>query len=165
MAATCPNKKSVQWKQVMRRANGNEDVALEIWIEEGYAENPDLNVPEVNEEAEDLKKAEEVTPEDAADNLEALVDKTVLYLEKRKQALGRMKFKSQKEQRRQRNRLSKLSKNIRDAEGVKSITLFIDEAYKQSLQQKTRMKEFQSKIRSEDVERKDLIADLVVLND
>jgi hypothetical protein len=165
MAATCPNKKSVQWKQVMRRANGNEDVALEIWIEEGYAENPDLNVPEVNEEAEDLKKAEEITPEDAADNLEALVDKTVLYLEKRKQALGRMKFKSQKEQRRQRNRLSKLSKNIRDAEGVKSITLFIDEAYKQSLQQKTRMKEFQSKIRSEDAERKDLIADLVVLND
>ena len=38
----------------MRKANVNEDMALEIWIEEGYAENPDLNIEEVSEDVEGI---------------------------------------------------------------------------------------------------------------
>ena len=58
----CPNRASQEWKDVYQRvvnANPalNEDElykkALEIWEEEGYADNPNLNDPEETEEAED----------------------------------------------------------------------------------------------------------------
>ena len=165
MAATCPNKKSVQWKQVMRKANGNEDMALEIWIEEGYAENPDLNIEEVSEDVEDLQEAEEVSAEEKADDIESLADRTVLYLRKRIDTIQKTKTKSQKEQRRQTNRLRRLIKNIEAAEGVKSITMFVDEAYKQSLQSKKLMKEFTAKATDPDSNRKDLLNELMALND
>ena len=165
MAATCPNKKSVQWKQVMRKANGNEDMALEIWIEEGYAENPDLNIEEVSKDVEDIQEAEEVSAEEKADDIEALADRTILYLRTRIDAIQKTKTKSQKEQTRQTNRLRRLIKNIEAAEGVKSITMFVDEAYKQSLQSKKLMKEFTVKATDPDSNRKDLLNELMALND
>ena len=165
MAATCPNKNSPQWKAVLKRAQGNEDLALEIWIEEGYSENPDLNVKEQSEEAIEAEKVDEITPKESGDSLQNLVDKTVLYLRNRSRALSKMKFKNKKDQDRQYNRLKALRENIEEAEGVKSITLFIDEAYKQSLQQKSLMKEFTINAQKEDAQRKDLLNDLIVLND
>ena len=165
MAATCPNKKSLQWKQTMRKANGNEDLALEIWIDEGYSENPDLNTEEKSEEVEEGIQAEEITPDYTEDDIQALSDRTILYLRKRIETLQKQKGRSQKEQSRITNRLRRLIKNIEDAEGVKSITMFIDEAHRQALQSKSAFKEFGKKVRDPDANRKDLLNELMALND
>ena len=41
--ASCPIKNTREWKALMRETKDNEQRALELWVERGFAENPNLN--------------------------------------------------------------------------------------------------------------------------
>ena len=45
--------------------------------------NPDLNIEEKSEEVEEGIQAEEITPDYTEDDIQALSDRTILYLRKR----------------------------------------------------------------------------------
>jgi hypothetical protein len=56
---SCPRKTSREWQSVLARANGNEDEAMRIWVEEEFDLDPTLNsIPVSEENFEEKRKME-----------------------------------------------------------------------------------------------------------
>ena len=41
--ATCPNKNSKEWKEILSEAQNNEQIAMDLWIKKGFNQQEDLN--------------------------------------------------------------------------------------------------------------------------
>ena len=62
----CANKNSDEWKQLLADANGDEDKAMELWIEKGYHKDANLNT-----ESDDIKVDE--GPKDPTSHMAGLI--------------------------------------------------------------------------------------------
>ena len=122
--ASCPIKNSIEWKRIMKQAQQNEQRALELWVEEGFAENPDLNEDVESEDEQDAKKADQTQPVVDEEGIEKLMNNLILQLNTRIDIIQKQKSTNEDERLRKLNKLRALLKNIQAAEGVKSILLF-----------------------------------------
>ena len=163
--ASCPIKNSIEWKRIMKQAQQNEQRALELWVEEGFAENPDLNEDVESEDEQDAKKADQTQPVVDEEGIEKLMNNLILQLNTRIDIIQKQKSTNEDERLRKLNKLRALLKNIQAAEGVKSILLFIDDAYNVSLQLKKRMKNFLKESKEPNPDRKKLVRDLININE
>jgi len=131
---SCPNESSQEWKDILAKANGNRKRAHELWEESPFRGEDDLNMEIDDENFEDFQ---ETIPESAEEEentkLKGLTDRIVLYLEKQIQMINNKKIKNSELKKK---RLRALTENIKAAEGVQSINLFIDDAYNKSKQAK-----------------------------
>jgi len=156
--ATCPNKNSKEWKEILSEAQNNEQIAMDLWIKKGFNQQEDLN--------EDAKEGdltnEEIEALQELDPMQRLAQKTKVYLQKRINILSNQKVKDVD---RKTNRLKELLQNMKAVEEVESINLFIEEAYKMSQQLKQRTKQFLIDVKKEDVDRKELIEALTNINE
>lgn len=160
----CPNRASQEWKDVYQRvvdANPtlNEDElykkALEIWEDEGYADNPNINDPEETEQAED-QTDDELKEGEFGD----AVKKIKYFLDRKLNDLKRTKVKNQTAYKKQ---LEDLKENMSALEGVDSINMFVNDAYERSLALKKRLANLLAK--KDRKEPKELLDELVTLND
>ena len=162
--ASCPIKNTREWKALMRETKDNEQRALELWVERGFAENPNLNEDSESEEAEAGEKSDEEKVVDK-ESAQALMDKVILQLRTRIDVIRKQKGVSEDEQKRKRKKIEALLENMQAAEEVKSISLFIDDAYNVSLQLKKRMKKFLKEVRDPESDKKEMIRTLTSIND
>ena len=125
----CPIKTSKEWQDVLARANGNEEEALNIWSKEGFEENPKLNeYPEV-----ELKPNEEEQKDrfsKVLDDVRVILNKQ--YAELKKQKVANQTYKQ--------NRLNRLKKEIETLEGADAINAFIDDVFVQANNAKNKLK-------------------------
>mgnify|MGYP001193981837 CR=1 FL=1 len=40
--ATCPNKNSKEWKEILSEAQNNEQIAMDLWIKKGFNQQEEL---------------------------------------------------------------------------------------------------------------------------
>ena len=59
---TCPIKTSQEYQYILKEANGNEERALELWVERGYSYDSTLN------EYADVEESKDVDPEDTRED-------------------------------------------------------------------------------------------------
>lgn len=132
---SCPNESSQEWKDLLAEVNGNRRRALELWEERGFKDNDDLNIEVDDENFEDIQETipEPVEEEDNS-KLKRLTDRIVLYLEKQLVILKNKKIKNADLKKK---RLRALTENVKAAQGVESINLFIEDAYSKSKQAKS----------------------------
>jgi hypothetical protein len=160
----CPNRASQEWKDVYQRvvdANPgiNEDElykkALEIWEDEGYADNPNINDPEETEETEEQSDDELKDGEfgEALKKLRYFVDRQL-------NDLKRIKSKDTATKKQQ---YEELRENMKAVEGVESINMFVNDAYARSVRAKKRLANLLSIKDRKDP--KELLDALVSLND
>jgi len=133
---SCPNESSQEWKDILAEVNGNRKRALELWEEKEKLRNDD----DLNEEIDDenFEDFQETIPdpieEEDDTKLKRLTDRIVLYLEKQMVIL---KNKQVKNADLKKKRLKALTENVKAAQGVESINLFIEDAYMKSKQAKS----------------------------
>lgn len=160
----CPNRASQEWKDVYQRvvdANPgiNEDElykkALEIWEDEGYADNPYLNDPEETEEA-----AEQTDDELKEGEFGDAVKKIRYFIDRKLNDLKRVKIKDKTLVE---NQYKALKENLNALDGVESINMFVNDAYQKSLRAKKRLANLLAKKDKKDP--KELLDELVSLND
>lgn len=161
----CPIESSKEWKDTLKKANGNRERALEMWYNDPeLGEDPSLNeeVDDENFENERQGKVESEDEEDLQDPMSKLVQKVQLYLAKQIDELSRRKIKNQKEIM---NKYSRLLDEIKTVQGLDSILLFINDAYIKSVQAEKRFSGLQNKINQKKISRQDAIDELVAIND
>jgi hypothetical protein len=124
---SCPIKSSKEYQDILAQANNNEEEALRLWNEnEKLRDNPDLN-----------EFTEEEPVEEESSPFKELIDKVILFLTKQ---LSDLKRKKLVDQTAKEKGLAELIANIKAAEGVQSINIFIDDAIKLSRQAHSRFK-------------------------
>jgi len=129
--ATCPNRNSPEWKQVMRESQGNVKLAMEKWVQRGYNNRESLNEQVTNEENLTDKEKEMLMDEQGErlskkTPLEQLSQKTKVHIKKRKELLIKVKTKNKEEQK---QTLLELEETIKALDEVDTISEFIKEAY------------------------------------
>jgi len=132
--ATCPNKNSKEWKEVMLLAQNNEKLAMEMWVNKGYADKVSLNKEdtsglsqkEINNLEKDQEEKEEIIEKT---DLQALAERTKMHLRRRIKALGKVKIK---DARARKSKLQKLLKNMEALDELESINEFIIESYEKT---------------------------------
>jgi len=130
----CPNKDSEDWKRLLAEANGNESAAFEAWLlEQDLLDDGTPDTLTFSDETEDFAEEAEAakTDEEESDprDFGNLVDSVILYLEKQYATLQN-KVITNKEYKKK--KLRDLIEEVKVAEGVKSIYLFVDDAYEKS---------------------------------
>jgi hypothetical protein len=165
----CPNRNSREWQWCYQRALKTsgltskeeiEDRAKEIWVEEGYSDNDDLNEYESDKDAEDLFDAEENTAPKPTQDLSALTQRVKIFLAKQIEILNKKKIENQKYKQK---KLKDLQSTIETAEGVESIAIFIGDAYAKALQVKKR---FGALLANKDkMDYKEMLSELTAIND
>ena len=154
MPLNCPIKTSKEWLDIMSRANGDEELAYQMWEAEGYANNEDLNELEEQEVLATENLGEE-DPNDLTDIMKGIKQ----YLLKQLNDLKKRKIKNQKA------RIAKYRRiydEIKTAEGVDSINLFVSDAYSKFKQAEKRLTALLS---DPNVDKKVLIDELTTIND
>ena len=91
MPLNCPIKTSKEWQDIFARANGDEDLAYQMWEAEGYANNEDLNELEEQEVLATESLGEE-DPNELTDIMKGIKQ----YLLKQLNDLRKRKIKNQK---------------------------------------------------------------------
>ena len=154
MPLNCPIKTSDEWKSVLARANGDEDLAYQIWEAEGYADNEELN---------ELEEPEVVTTEEIGEEtpneLSGLMKSVKQYLLKQMNDLKRRKIKNQKAVM---AKYRRIYNEIKAAEGVESINLFVTDAYSKFKQAEKRLSAI---LAQPSTDKKELIDELTTIND
>ena len=112
----CANKNSDEWKQLLADANGDEDKAMELWIEKGYHKDANLNT-----ESDDIKVDE--GPKDPTSHMAGLI-KTLIETK-----LKSLKERKVHDQTRIENEYKRLQAAIEGDNGVKTISIFIEDVY------------------------------------
>ena len=152
---TCPIKTSQEYQDILKEANGNEERALELWIERGYNYDADLN------EYKETEPSTEIDPEDARDDkLSSLVDKMRLYVSKEIKMFEGRKVKDQEVFKKKKE---KLLETLKALDGVDSINMFVKDAYEQAQHAKKRFDLILSNIGTED--NKDILNELSSINE
>lgn len=130
----CPNKDSEDWKRLLAEANGNEQAAFEAWLlEQDLLDDGTPDTLTFSDETEDFaEEAEAVTKEEEETDprdFGKLVDSVILYLEKQYATLQNKVITNKEYKKKE---LRKRIEEVKAAEGVKSIYLFVDDAYEKS---------------------------------
>lgn len=132
--ATCPNKNSKEWKEVMLLAQNNEKLAMEMWVKKGYADKVSLNKEDTSglsqKEIDNLEKDQEEKEElIQKTDLQTLAERTKMHLRRRIKALEKVKIK---DARTRKSKLQKLLKNMEALNEIESINEFIIESYEKT---------------------------------
>lgn len=164
--ATCPNRNSTEWKQVMRESQGNVKLAMEKWVQRGYNNRESLNEQVTNEENLTDKEKEMLMDEQGErlskkTPLEQLVQKTKVHIKKRIELLSKVKVKDTQKKR---EKFQELEETMKAADEVESISEFITEAYKISESLVQSMEGILNDL-AENPKRPDLVQRLAVIND
>ncbi len=164
--ATCPNRNSPEWKQVMRESQGNVKLAMEKWVQRGYNNRESLNEQVTNEENLTDKEKEMLMDEQGErlskkTPLDQLVQKTKVHIKRRIELLSKVKVKDSQKKREQ---LQTLSDNIKALDEVESISEFINEAYDISNTLVLNMEGILNDL-AENPKRPDLVQRLAIIND
>lgn len=154
MPLNCPIKTSDEWKSVLARANGDEDLAYQIWEAEGFADNESLNELEEPE----VKVTEEIG-EETPNELSGLMKSVKQYLLKQLNDLKKRKIKNQKAVV---AKYRRIYNEIKAAEGVESINLFVADAYDKFRQAEKRLT---AVLAQPTTDKKELIDELTTIND
>ena len=154
MPLNCPIKTSDEWKSVLARANGDEDLAYQIWEAEGFAANEDLN----EFEEQDVVETEELG-EETPNELSGLMKNVKQYLLKQLNELKKRKIKNQKAVT---AKYRRIYNDIKTAEGVESINLFVADAYDKFKQAEKRLTAL---LAQPSPDKKELLDDLTTIND
>jgi hypothetical protein len=154
MPLNCPIKTSKEWLDIMSRANGDEELAYQMWEAEGYGANEELN------ELEEKKvfSTEEIGEEDP-NELTDIIKGVKQYLLKQLNDLKKRKIKNQKAVI---AKYRRIYDNIKTAEGVESINLFVSDAYTKFKQAEKRLTAL---LADSNVDKKVLIDELTTIND
>ena len=111
--ATCPNKNTKEWREVMSLAQNNEALARELWVKKGYADVVSLNTSDNSglskKEIKDLEKDQAEKAEFKTD-LQILMERTKVHLIRKINALQNVKVK---DARIQKASLEKISAELR----------------------------------------------------
>ena len=154
MPLNCPIKTSDEWKSVLARANGDEELAYQMWEAEGYADNEELNELEEPETV----VTEEVS-EETPNELSGLMKSVKQYLLKQMNDLKNRKIKNQKAVM---AKYRRIYNEIKTAEGVESINLFVTDAYNKFKQAEKRLTAL---LADTNIDKKELIDELTTIND
>jgi hypothetical protein len=154
MPLNCPIKTSKEWQDIFARANGDEDLAYQMWENEGYGANEDLNEFEEPEAAE----TEELGGEES-NELSGLMKNVKQYLLKQMDELKKRKIKNQKAVV---AKYRRIYNDIKTAEGIDSINLFVTDAYDKFKQAEKRLTAL---LAQPSVDKKELLDDLTTIND
>lgn len=165
----CPNKNSREWQWCYNKAlrtpglSSEEEIenkAKEIWVQEGYEENDDLHDYTSDKEFDDdFNEIGEETTKPVKD-LSELVQRVKIYLAKQIEIVNKRKIENQKYKKK---KLKDLQAAINAAEGVESIALFVDDAYKKAKQIKKRFGALLSN--KDSMDHKDVLKELTAIND
>ena len=161
----CPIKSSKEWKDTLKKHNGNIDRALEAWYNDPeLGDDPSLNetVDEENFEKERLGNIDQEEDETELDPMTKLVKKVELYLSKQIDELGRRKLKNQEVITK---RYNDLLEEITTVQGIDSILIFINDAYNNAQRVEKRFNKLQNKINKKEISRQDAIDELIAIND
>jgi hypothetical protein len=130
--ATCPNKNSREWKEVLAAAQNNEKLAMELWVKRGYVDRVSLNQEDTSglsqEEIKNLEKDQQEKEEEKTD-LQILVERSKVHLRRRIKYLTSVIVK---DRRVQSGELKKVIDNMEAVDEIESINEFIMEAYAKS---------------------------------
>jgi hypothetical protein len=154
MPLNCPIKTSKEWQDIFARANGDEDLAYQMWEAEGYGANEDLNELEEKEVLATENLGEE-DPNELTDIMKGIKQ----YLLKQLNDLRKRKIKNQKAVL---AKYRRIYDEIKTAEGVESINLFVSDAYTKFKQAEKRLTALLS---DKTVDKKILIDELTTIND
>jgi hypothetical protein len=151
---TCPIKTSQEYQDILKEANGNEERALELWVERGYSYDSTLN------EYADVEESKDVDPEDTReDQLSSLVDKVRLYVAKDLEILKGRKFKDLEITK---TKKEKLLETLKALDGVDSINMFVKDAYNQAKDAEKRFELILKNTANKDS--KDILTELAAIN-
>ena len=130
----CPNTQSEDWKRLLAEANGNESAAFEAWLlEQDLLDDGTPDTLTFSDEVGDLSEEAQsaITDEEETDSRDfgKLVDSVIINLEKQ-YAILQNKVITNKEYKKK--KLRELINEVKVAEGVKSIYIFVDDAYDKS---------------------------------
>lgn len=158
---TCPRKTSREWQDVFARANGNEEEARRIWIEEEFEFNPNLNDPVEDENFEDAREGEPGQQEEETnDDFSKLVQRIKIYINKQIEILKGKKIANTKYKQ---AKLKELLKAMETMDGVESINIFIKDAYDKAQQVQAR---FAKLLENKDnMSSKEIMIELTGIND
>ena len=133
--ATCPNKNTKEWREVMNLSQNNEAIARELWVKKGYADIVGLNEADNSGLSKDkiksLKKESEQTEEIKTD-LQLLVEKTKVHLIRKINALSNIKAKDALTQKSRLESTLKKMENVEALNQVESINEFIKDVYRRT---------------------------------
>ena len=123
--ATCPNKNSKEWKEVLSEAQNNDKLAMELWVAKGYNNISSINQEDTSDVVTDEDKKEFNTEEksEASEktDLGKLVDRTKVHLERRIKLLKLVKTKDNTvQQNKIRKLLNDMEKHQEDLDEVAS---------------------------------------------
>lgn len=163
--ATCPNKNTKEWKQVLSEAQNNDKLAMELWVKKGYSNINSINQEDTSDEVTDEDKKEFNTEEDSETSektdLGKLVDRTKVHLERRIRLLKLVKTKDNTVQE---NKIRDLINNMEALDEVASINEYINEAYLKSVSLTKNMEQLIADSKST-TNTSNLIEKLTVIND
>ena len=130
--ATCPNKNTKEWREVMSLAQNNEALARELWVKKGYADVVSLNTSDNSglskKEIKDLEKDQAEKAEFKTD-LQILMERTKVHLIRKINALQNVKVKDARIQKASLEKTLKRMENLEAVSEVESINEFIKDAY------------------------------------
>ena len=133
--ATCPNKNTKEWREVMSLSQNNEAIARELWVKKGYADIVSLNQEDNSglskKEIKNLEKEVETTEELKTD-LQILVEKTKVHLIRKINALSNIKAKDALTQKTRLEATLKKMENLEALNQVDSINEFIKDVYRRT---------------------------------
>lgn len=162
MLGSCPNESTEEWKKIFEKAKGDRELALKMWIDEGFAENEALN------EDEDVKEEADKVGDDVDDDIDVdkeaslskLVEKIRTHVDKQ---LAIIKGKKIINQTAKEKELERLAETLKAAEGVESISIFVEDAHKKVMQAQKRFDKILANRKSKD--RATLMAELTAVSD
>ena len=127
MLNTCPNKSTVAWSKIFARANGNEEEAMRLWIEEGYAQNESLNI-EINDEtfADERQGEPDKTDPEKDNKFSKLIEHIKTHLAQKLAMLENRKVTNKSQKQAEYNNIIAA---VEGAQGVESINMFVRDAY------------------------------------
>lgn len=162
MLGSCPNESTEEWKKIFEKAKGDRELALKMWVDEGFSENEDLNEPEsVKEEASKVGDDvdDDIDPDREA-SLSKLVEKIKIHVDKQLAILQKQKLVGQTKKE---NQLKRLAETLKASEGVESISIFVEDAYNKAQQAEIRFNNILANRDSKD--RSTLMAELTAVSD
>jgi hypothetical protein len=158
---SCPRKTSREWQDVLARANGNEDEARRIWIEEEFEFNPDLNIEVNDDNYEDEREGEPGQEElEPNDDFSKLIQRIKIYINKQIEILNSKKIANVKYKQ---SKLNELLNAVETMDGVASINVFIKDAYDKAKQVQTRFAKLL--VNKNKMSSKEIMIELTGIND
>jgi hypothetical protein len=161
MSLSCPRKTSREWQSVLARANGNEDEAMRIWVEEEFDLDPTLNsIPVSEENFEDARQGKPGEEDSPTKDFTDLAQKVKLFLYKQIKILENKKIQNQKYKE---DRLKHLLKAVELTDQVASISIFVGDAYQLAKQAKARFGKLLAN--KKNMSHKEVVTELAAIDD